>query len=59
LFVVGMALVEHYEKIAGRWYVQLVAIWHWYLPFCISVCYFGTVFVHSFLLLLLLLAYLI
>ena len=19
----------------GRWYVQLAAIWHWYLPLCI------------------------
>jgi len=28
-----MALVELLEN--GRWYVQLAAIWHWYLPLCI------------------------
>ena len=27
-----MALVEHLGD-DGRWYVQLAAIWHWYLPF--------------------------
>ena len=27
-----MALVE---QLVGRWYVQLAAIWHWYLPLCI------------------------
>ena len=21
--------------IVGRWYVQLAAIWHWYLPLCV------------------------
>ena len=25
--------------IAGRWYVQLAAIWHWYLPSCIDVTF--------------------
>ena len=23
--------------IVGRWYVQLAAVWHWYLPLCIYV----------------------
>ena len=23
--------------IVGRWYVQLAAIWHWYLPLCIFI----------------------
>ena len=26
--------------IVVRWYVQLAAIWHWYLPSCISIIYF-------------------
>ena len=30
-----MALVEHLG--VGRWYVQLAAIWHWYLPLCIYI----------------------
>ena len=29
-----MALVEQLGD--GRWYVQLAAIWHWYLPLCIK-----------------------
>ena len=37
------------ERIAGRWYVQHVAIWHWYLPFCayiyMCVCVCVRVFV--------------
>ena len=23
--------------IVGRWYVQLAAVWHWYLPLCIYI----------------------
>ena len=36
--------------IVGRWYVQLAAIWHWYLPLCIYITffYFSIVSVHSF-----------
>ena len=40
--------------IVGRWYVQLAAVWHWYLPlriyitFCFVFC-FDIVSVHSFL----------
>ena len=30
-----MALVKQLRD--GRWYVQLAAIWHWYLPLCIYV----------------------
>ena len=30
-----MALVEHLGD--GRWYVQLAAISHWYLPLCIYI----------------------
>ena len=26
--------------IVGRWYVQLAAIWHWYLPLCIYIIFF-------------------
>ena len=33
-----MALVEHLGD--GRWYVQLAAIWHWYLPLYISIALF-------------------
>ena len=25
--------------IVGRWYVQLAAIWHWYLPLCIYITF--------------------
>ena len=25
----------------GRWYVQLAAIWHWYLPLCIYITSFN------------------
>ena len=38
LLIVGpvcMALVEQLGD--GRWYVQLAAIWHWYLPLCNSI----------------------
>ena len=31
-----MALVEQLGD-DGRWYVQLAAIWHWYLPLCIYI----------------------
>ena len=27
--------------IVGRWYVQLAAIWHWYLPLCIYITFFN------------------
>ena len=39
--------------IVGRWYVQLAAVWHWYLPFCviyITFILFYIVSVHSFFL---------
>ena len=26
--------------IVGRWYVQLAAIWHWYLPLCVYITLF-------------------
>ena len=26
--------------IVGRWYVQLAAIWHWYLPSCSYITFF-------------------
>ena len=29
--------------IVGRWYVQLAAIWHWYLPLCIYMTVFVVV----------------
>ena len=33
----------------GRWYVQLGAIWHWYLPLCIYIRFLiFIVSVHSF-----------
>ena len=44
--------------IVGMWYVQLAAVWHWYLPLCIYIpppppffyfYYFIIVSVHSFL----------
>ena len=38
--------------IVGRWYVQLAAIWHWYLPLCINlynIFKFYIVSVHSFI----------
>ena len=25
----------------GRWYVQLAALWHWYLPLCIYITFFN------------------
>ena len=25
----------------GRWYVQLAAVWHWYLPLCIYITFFS------------------
>ena len=31
-----MALVEQLGD-DGRWYVQLAAVWHWYLPLCIYI----------------------
>ena len=36
--------------IVGRWYVQLAAIWHWYLSLCIYITFilFYIVSVHSF-----------
>ena len=36
--------------IVGRWYAQLAAIWHWYLPLCIYITFlkFYIVSVHSF-----------
>ena len=45
-----MALVEQLGDEVGRWYVQLAAIWHWYLPLCIYVTFFlfDIVSVHSF-----------
>ena len=33
-----MALVEQLGD-DGRWYVQLAAIWHWYLPLCIYITF--------------------
>ena len=33
-----MALVEQLGD--DRWYVQLAAIWHWYLPSCIYITVF-------------------
>ena len=27
--------------IVGRWYVQLAAIWHWYLSWCIYITVFN------------------
>ena len=33
-----MALVEQLGD--GRWYAQLAAIWHWYLPLCIYITFF-------------------
>ena len=43
-----MALVEQLG--VGRWYVQLDAIWHRYLPLCIYITLFGfySVSDHSF-----------
>ena len=32
-----MALVEQLGMIFGRWYLQLAAIWRWYLPLCIYI----------------------
>ena len=34
--------------IVGRWYVQLAAVWHFYLPLCIYIFLFYIVSVHSF-----------
>ena len=33
--------------IAGRWYVQHAAIWHWYLPWCVYVIVQFIASVHS------------
>ena len=43
-----MALVEQLGD--DRWYVQLAAMWHWYLPLCISITFILNyiVSVHSF-----------
>ena len=27
--------------IVGRWYAQLAAVWHWYLPLCIYITVFN------------------
>ena len=36
-----MALVEQLRVgDDDRWYVQLAAIWHWYLPLCICIALF-------------------
>ena len=35
-----MALVEQLGD-DGWWYVQLAAIWHWYLPLCIYITFFN------------------
>ena len=37
--------------IVGRWYVQLSAIWHWYLPLSSYITFFKfcIMFIHSFL----------
>ena len=37
----------------GRWYVQLSAIWHWYLPLCIYRTLFFLNYIHPFLFLIL------
>ena len=29
--------------IAGRWCVQLAAVWHWYLPLCIYVTFLNLI----------------
>ena len=34
-----MAFVEQ-QGVHGRWYVQLAAIWYWYLPLCIYIIVF-------------------
>ena len=43
-----MVLVEQLGD--DRWYVQLAAMWHWYLPLCIYITFilFYIVSVHSF-----------
>ena len=33
-------LFNSQEMIVGRRYVQLAAIWHWYLPLCIYITFF-------------------
>ena len=45
--------MAHVEQLRddGRWYVQLSAIWHWYLPFSIYINFFNFVFIHSFFIL--------
>ena len=46
-----MALVEQLGD-DGRWYVQLAAIWHWYLPLYIYIIFFNfmlCLFIHLFL----------
>ena len=30
--------------IVGRWYVQLAAIWNWYLPLCIYITFVYFIF---------------
>ena len=37
-----MALVEQLGD-DGRWYVQLAAVWHWYLPLCIYITFLNFV----------------
>ena len=34
-------LLSSQQMIVGRWYVQLAAIWHWYLPLCIYITFFN------------------
>ena len=36
-----MALVEQLGDDSCRWYVQLAAMWHWYLPLCIYITFFN------------------
>ena len=33
--------------IVGRWYVQLSAIWHWYLPLSIYITFFSLILYSS------------
>ena len=35
-----MSLVEQLGD-DSRWYVQLAAIWHWYLPLCTYITFFN------------------
>ena len=34
--------------IVNWWYVQLAAVWHWYLPLCVYVMFFVVVVVFCF-----------